>query len=88
MSLHYEALCADPAGVLDRISDFLGVGRHMLQHGIRDRVSHIIGNKMRMKALAEIREDLSWQTALGSEELSTIARIAGPTSRALGYQWP
>ncbi|MBA3319614.1 MAG: sulfotransferase, partial [Gemmatimonadales bacterium] len=88
MSLHYEALCADPAGVLDRISDFLGIGRHMMQQGIRDSVSHIIGNKMRMKALGEIREDLSWQTALGAEELSTIARIAGPTSRALGYHWP
>jgi hypothetical protein len=88
MSLHYEALCADPGGVLDRISDFLGIGRPMMQHGFRHSVSHIIGNKMRMKGLGEIREDLSWQTTLGSAELSTIARITGSTSRSLGYDWP
>jgi hypothetical protein len=91
MSLHYEALCADPAGVLDRISDFLGIGRPMMQHGLRNPVSHIIGNKtrmMRVKDLGEIREDLSWQTRLGSAELSTIARITGSTSRSLGYGWP
>jgi hypothetical protein len=88
MSLQYEALCADPAGVLDRISDFLGIGRPMMQDGFRNSVSHMIGNKMRMQGLGEIREDLSWQTSLGSAELSTIARIAGSTSRRLGYNWP
>jgi hypothetical protein len=88
MSLHYEALCADPAGVLDRVSEFIGVGRHLLQHGFRNPGSHIIGNKMRMKGLGEIREDLSWQTTLGSAELSTIARIAGSASRGFGYAWP
>jgi hypothetical protein len=88
LSLQYEALCADPAGVLQRISDFLGIGRPMMQQGFRDSVSHIIGNKMRMKGLGEIREDLSWKTSLGEAELSTIARVAGPTSRSMGYDWP
>jgi hypothetical protein len=91
MSLHYETFCADPAGVLDRISAFLGVGRPMMQNGFHNPLSHVIGNKtrlMRVRNLGEIREDLSWQTKLGSAELSTIARIAGPTSRRLGYDWP
>lgn len=88
MSLRDQELCADPAGVLDRIADFIGVARGMMQQGFRGSVSHIIGNKMRMKALSEIREDLSWQTTLGSEELSTIARVAGPTSHRMGYNWP
>jgi hypothetical protein len=88
MSLHYEALCADPKGVLDRICDLLGVGPPMMMNGFRGSVSHIIGNKMRMKGLGEIREDLSWKTTLSSADLSTIARIAGPTSRRLGYDWP
>jgi hypothetical protein len=74
--------------VLDRVSEFIGVGRHLLQHGFRNPGSHIIGNKMRMKGLGEIREDLSWQTTLGSAELSTIARIAGSASRGFGYAWP
>ena len=88
MSLHYEDLCADPGGVLDRISDFLEVDRSGIREGFGGRESHIIGNKMRMKGIGEIREDLSWQTKLGRGELATIARIAGPTSRRLHYNWP
>lgn len=88
LSLHYEALCADPGAVLDQISDFLGIGRSMMQQGFRGSVSHIIGNKMRMKGLGEIREDLSWRTTLSEAQLSTIARIAGPTSHSQGYDWP
>jgi hypothetical protein len=88
MSLHYEDLCVDPGGVLDRISDFLEVDRSEMQHGFGDRDNHIIGNKMRMKGIGEIREDLSWKTKLSGAELTTIARIAGPTSRRLGYDWP
>ncbi len=90
LSLHYEQLCADPGGVLDRICDFLGVpraGAHQA-FGERDGKRHIIGNKMRLTGIGEIREDRSWQTRLGGAELATIARIAGPTSRELGYDWP
>jgi hypothetical protein len=88
MSLHYEDLCADPGAVLDRVSDFLGVARVEMQRGFRDPDHHIIGNAMRLKGLGEIREDLSWQTRLGGAELATIARIVGPTSRSLGFNWP
>lgn len=88
MTLHYEDLCADPAGVLARISDFLGIDRATVQPGSRDRERHIIGNKMRLKGLNEIREDLSWQTKLSGAELATIARIAGFTSRRFGFNWP
>ena len=88
MSLHYEDLCADPAAVLDRIADFLGVQRAGTQPAPRDRERHIIGNAMRLRALSEIREDRSWQTRLASAELEVIARIAGRSSRRLGYDWP
>jgi hypothetical protein len=87
MTLRYEHLCADPAGVLARISDFLGIDRPV-QQGSPDRERHIIGNKMRLKGLHEIREDLSWQTKLSGAELATIARIAGFTSRRFGFDWP
>jgi hypothetical protein len=88
ISLHYEELCADPGNVLDRISDFLGIERSRMQHGLGHHESHIVGNKMRLKGIGEIREDLSWQTTLSKADLATIARIAGPTSRRLGYDWP
>ncbi len=88
MSLHYEDLCADPAGVLDRISDFLGVERAGSQPAPADRERHIIGNSMRLRALSEIREDRSWQTRLAGPELEVIARVVGRSSRRLGYAWP
>ena len=43
---------------------------------------------MRLKALNEIREDLSWQTRLSPGELEVITRITGPVSRTLGFRWP
>jgi len=87
MSLHYQDLCSDPRGVLNEIFDFLKVDR-VTEHGFGDRDHHIIGNSMRLKGLAEIKEDLSWQKTLGSEDLALIARIAGPASRSLGFDWP
>ena len=88
MTLYYEELCADAGQVLDRISDFLGVERARTQPDPQDPDRHIIGNPMRLKALSEIREDRSWQTKLRTDELSVIARIAGPASRELGFTWP
>lgn len=88
LPLRYEDLCADPGGVLDQISDFLGVDRARTQLGARDHDSHIIGNKMRLRGLGEIREDRSWQTRLNGADLAVLARIAGSTSRELGYDWP
>jgi Sulfotransferase family len=88
LSLRYEDLCADATGVLDRISDFLGVRRGPTRAGTAERDTHVIGNKMRLKGVGEIREDRSWQTRLEAADLTVIARIAGPTSRRLGYNWP
>jgi hypothetical protein len=88
MTLHYQDLCADPEGVLNRISDFLGVRRAKLQPSPHDPRRHIIGNPMRLKALSEIREDRSWQTNLNAAQLDVIARIAGSVSRDLGFTWP
>jgi hypothetical protein len=88
MMLRYEDVCAAPAAVLDRISDFLEVDRADVQHRSRGADRHIIGNSMRLKGAGEIREDRSWQTKLGSTELARIARIAGPTSHRLGLEWP
>ena len=88
LSLRYEDLCADPAAVFDRIADLLGVNRASIEVGGQAGERHIIGNKMRLKGVREIREDRSWQTRLDSADLDTIAAIAGPTSRELGYDWP
>ena len=88
LSLRYEDLCAAPNATIDRISDFLGLKRATIRIGERGAGRHIIGNKMRLKAVSEIREDRSWETRLDPAALATLARIAGPTSRRLGYDWP
>jgi hypothetical protein len=88
LSLRYEEFCADPEGILDRIFQFLGVKPTPILPVQGDADRHIIGNKMRLKGVGEIREDLSWQTSLSPAELEVIARIAGPTSRRLGFGWP
>ena len=88
MTLHYEDLCADPARVLDQLSDFIGVSRVSTRPTPTTGESHIIGNKMRLKGRSEIREDLSWQTKLNGTELASIARIAGPASHTFGFSWP
>src|SRR5262249_20807020 len=83
LTLHYSELCRDPRGTLDRIADFIGVDRAPIAPDPRDANRHIIGNPMRLKALAEIREDLSWHKLLQPEDLAVIARVAGATSRKL-----
>jgi hypothetical protein len=88
LALHYEDLCADPGAVLDRIADFIGVSPTRTSVGAATHASHIIGNKMRLTGVSEIREDRSWQTRLNPSDLEVLARIAGPTSRRLGYDWP
>lgn len=88
LSLRYEDFCADPPAVFDRIADFLGVRRAVIRIGERAAESHIVGNRMRLKAVSEIREDRSWETSLGRADLAVMARIAGRTSRRLGYDWP
>ena len=88
LSLRYEDLCADPPAVFDRISDFLGVRRAEIRIGAGTGERHILGNKMRLQAVSEIREDRSWQTRLDEADLAALSRIAGPTSRELGYEWP
>lgn len=87
LTLRYEDLCADPGGVINQISDFLGIERATMQQ-FRGVQSHIIGNSMRLKGLSEIREDRSWQDKLTPVDLATIGRIVGPTSRNLGLDWP
>ncbi|MGQ0850069.1 MAG: sulfotransferase [Actinomycetota bacterium] len=88
MTLYYEDLCSDPKTVLGRIAGFLGVPPMTTPGAMGEQVPHVIGNSMRLRALSDIKEDRSWQSVLGPRDLALIARIAGPTSRRLGFGWP
>lgn len=86
--VHYEDLCSDPQGVLDRISRFVGVEPAPIPPDLAAAEHHIIGNSMRLKGVGEIREDRTWRDVLDEDDLRVIARIAGPTSHRLGFDWP
>ena len=88
MLLHYEDLCNDPQGTLDRVARFIGVEPVPISTLLEDSERHVIGNSMRLKALDEINEDLSWQPTLRGQDLRTIANVVRTTSHRLGYDWP
>ena len=88
MRLHYEDLCNDPQGTLDRVARFIGVEPVPMSTLLESSERHVIGNSMRLKALDEINEDLSWQPTLRGQDLRTIANVVRTTSHRLGYDWP
>lgn len=88
MLLHYEELCADPQGTLDRIAAFVGVEPAPIPNDLRMIGHHIIGNSMRLKGVGEIREDRGWRESLDEGDLRVIARITGSASHRLGYDRP
>jgi len=88
MLLHYEDLCNDPQGTLDRVARFIGVEPVPMSTLLESSERHVIGNSMRLKALDEINEDLSWQPTLRGQDLRTIANVVRTTSHRLGYDWP
>jgi hypothetical protein len=86
--LHYEELCADPQGTLDRIARFVGVAPAPVLWDGPPIEHHIIGNSMRLRGVEEIREDRAWETTLDAEDLRVIAELTLPVSRRLGFDWP
>ena len=85
MRVRHDELCADPQGVMDRITDFIGVRRATLPEDFRLPENHIIGNIMRS---GSVQEDHSWREELSVSDLATIARICGRLNRGFGFPWP
>lgn len=88
MTLRYSDLCRDVQGSLNRLSDFIGVERSSAPQDFRDVDHHIIGNRMRLREMGQVREDTSWKQRLTESDLSTIARLAGSTNIQFGFDWP
>jgi Sulfotransferase family len=88
MPLHYEELCAEPQGTLDRVARFIGIDPVPLSGYLQTTEQHVIGNSMRLSAVSEIREDRTWRETLSEGDLETIARVAGSASHHLGFDWP
>lgn len=89
LRIHYQDLGDDPQGVLDRVTDFVGVASMPVPDDFRAQEHHIIvGNEMRFGGSKSVRHDQSWQGRLSEQDLDRIARVGGRANRKLGFDWP
>lgn len=86
--LQYEALANDPAPVLRRVFEFLGVDPDVdVISGYKSTVPHhIVGNPMRLDRSETIRSDPAWREKLDPALRAAFRRAGGPaTNRKNGY---
>ena len=85
MRLRYEDLCANPAAVLQDVHRFAGVSA-IAEADLNGREQHVLGNRMRLVNINDIRVDEKWKTLLKPEDLAAFERIAGPLNRSFRYE--
>ena len=85
ITVSYEDVCADTAGVLRRVWGFLGVRPFQFGRGWRGKNQHVIGNGMRLDSTEEVKLDERWRTALPPAALEIFETEAGALNRRLGY---
>ncbi|RPJ22364.1 MAG: sulfotransferase [Planctomycetaceae bacterium] len=84
--LHYEDLCDDPAGQLQKLCHFLGLPFEHQLESLRFRIPHgVPGNRMALDRPTRIVKDEHWKTEMSEDDLQTFERVAGRLNRALGY---
>ena len=84
--VHYEDLCRDVEGVLDRLFGFLGLDGSAATRDFRSAEHHILGNYMRLRSTREITLDEKWRGTLTPEQLRAFDRIGGDLNRRYGYE--
>lgn len=85
LTLRYEDLCGDPDAALDRVSRFIGVQPGFRVPDFRAFEHHIIGNRMRLSGVSEIRLDERWKTTLTPDQVRAVDGVAGTAARRYGY---
>jgi hypothetical protein len=85
LQVRYEDLCREPAPMLEKLCDFLGMDRERVVLDFRSRQQHVLGNDMRLKSTSEIRVDERWRKQLSQEDLDVFEAAAGDLNRKYGY---
>jgi len=85
IQVHYEALCNNTEGTLERLYDFLGVNFGSSVADFRSVEHHVLGNGMRLDKTSKVYLDERWKSVLTEEELRIFDRKAGKTNRRYGY---
>jgi Sulfotransferase family len=83
MLVRYEDLCREPERVLADLYAFCGADPAA---SARNDEQHLLGNRIRMGSLDEIRLDERWRTVLSPAEQSAVLAVAGDVHRRLGGQ--
>jgi hypothetical protein len=85
LRLRYEDLCLDPESTLNRFFEFCGVRLPATRLEFDEQEHHIVGNRMRLAKVGEIRLDESWRRMLQPAELVLASRMAGSLHERYGY---
>lgn len=82
LRIRYEELCADVPGALRRAFAFMGVNpdASLLPVG---RQQHMLGNRMRLSAPADVRLDERWRASLDAATERAILQAAAPVFERL-----
>lgn len=83
--VRYEDLCADAGGTLARLHRFAGVTPCDEVPRFREQEQHVIGNRMRLDSLGEIRPDERWRETLLPAQRRTLERRLGALNARYGY---
>jgi len=85
LRLRYEDLCTAPARELERITRFLGTAPYPANWDPTTVPHHLIGNRMRLRPLQEIRLDESWRAQLPASTRGRVERRTAAWRRSFGY---
>jgi hypothetical protein len=88
LQITYSDLCEDVAGTLKRITTFLGVAYKPVAD-LASTDHHIVGNRMRLGNISEIREDVSWKENLADQDIEVYRstyREYAPLLKALNAE--
>lgn len=83
--LRYEDLCRAPADALGEPLRLLGCEPVRADADLRAANHHILGNRMRLRSVGDIRLDEKWRRDLSAADLAAFDRIAGDPNRRYGY---
>jgi len=77
ITVRYEDLCRDPDATLAGLFGFCGVDPSIHVADVAGTEQHLLGNRMRLGGVEEIRLDERWRAALDGRDLAAISRTAG-----------
>jgi hypothetical protein len=84
--IRYEDVCQDPTAIMNRFFAFAGVRPFAVPANPQSIEHHIVGNRMRLMTIGDIRVDDAWRSALPAETREFASRTAAQYQTRYGYE--